>query len=110
MNLGLVGKHALVTGGSRGIGRAIVLALARQGVSVAACYQRESEAVTSLADELSGLDGDSFVVQADISSDEDSERLVSEVQERYGSIEILVNNAGDLSRKLIEDPAPERGR
>jgi 3-oxoacyl-[acyl-carrier protein] reductase len=103
MNLDLAGKHALVTGGSRGIGRAIVLALARQGVSVAACYQRESEAVTSLADELSGLDGDSFVVQADISSDEDSERLVSEVQARYGSIEILVNNAGVVSHKMIED-------
>ena len=52
MDLGLSGKKALVTGGSRGIGRGIVLALAREGVSVAACYNRESEAVTSLAAEL----------------------------------------------------------
>jgi 3-oxoacyl-[acyl-carrier protein] reductase len=103
MNLELTGKHALVTGGSRGIGRAIALALARQGVSVAACYQRESDAVSSLSEELSALGNDSFVVQADVASEGDTARLVSDVKDRYGSIEILVNNAGVVSHATIED-------
>ena len=103
MNLDLAGKHALVTGGSRGIGRAIVLALAREGVSVAACYQRESDAVSSLAEELSALDGDSYMAQADVADEQAVDRLVSEVRDRYGTIEILVNNAGVVSHATIED-------
>jgi 3-oxoacyl-[acyl-carrier protein] reductase len=107
MNLDLAGKHAVVTGGSRGIGRAIVLALARQGVSVAACYQRESEAITSLADELAGLGGDGFVVQADVANPADAQRLVDTARDRFGTIEILVNNAGVVSHKMIADLEPE---
>lgn len=103
MDLELAGKKALVTGGSRGIGRAIVLGLARQGVSVAACYHRESEAVTSLADELAQLEGDSYVVQADVSSEEDVARLTDDVRTRFGQIDVLVNNAGVVSHKPIDE-------
>lgn len=110
MDLELAGKHALVTGGSRGIGRAIVVALARQGVSVAACYRRESDAVRSLADELASFDCDSFVVQADVASESDARRLVDAARERFGTIEILVNNAGVVSHKLIEDLEPDEWR
>jgi NAD(P)-dependent dehydrogenase (short-subunit alcohol dehydrogenase family) len=103
MDLDLKGKRALVTGGSRGIGRAIVLALAKQGVSVAAVYQRESDAVTSLAEELERMDGDSYVAQADVSSEDDVGRLADDVRKRYEHVDILVNNAGVVSHKPIEE-------
>jgi NAD(P)-dependent dehydrogenase (short-subunit alcohol dehydrogenase family) len=103
MDLDLKGKRALVTGGSRGIGRSIVLGLAGQGVSVAAVYHRESDAVTSLAEELERLDGDSYVVQADVSSEADVSRLADDVKGRYGRVDVLVNNAGVVSHKSIED-------
>jgi 3-oxoacyl-[acyl-carrier protein] reductase len=97
MQLNLTGKRALVTGGSRGIGRAIVLALAEQGVSVAACYHQESEAVSSLATELERYGTGSFVVQADISDRESVARLAANIGQRFGSLNILVNNAGIIS-------------
>jgi 3-oxoacyl-[acyl-carrier protein] reductase len=101
MDLQLAGKKALVTGGSRGIGRAIVLALARQGVSVAACYNRPGEAVTSLAAELNGLGTDSHVVQADVSDETAVTQLVKGVRERFGRIDVLVNNAGVISHVTV---------
>jgi 3-oxoacyl-[acyl-carrier protein] reductase len=106
VDLELKGKHALVTGGSRGIGRACVLALARQGVSVAAIYQRESDAVTSLAAQLEALGNDSCVVQADVADASVIARVVGDVRRRYGPIEILVNNAGVVSHSMISDLEP----
>jgi NAD(P)-dependent dehydrogenase (short-subunit alcohol dehydrogenase family) len=110
MDLQLKGKKALVTGGSRGIGRAIVLALAKQGVSVAACYNRESEAVTSLAAELNGLGNDSHVVQCDVSDEAAVARMVKGVRDRFGQIDILVNNAGVVSHKPLKDLDPAEWR
>lgn len=103
MDLGLAGKHALVTGGSRGIGRASVLALAREGVSVAAVYQRESDAVSSLAAELESIGNGSYLVQADVSSESDVARLAEDVVKRFGRVEILVNNAGVVSHKPLSE-------
>jgi 3-oxoacyl-[acyl-carrier protein] reductase len=103
MDLELKGKRAVVTGGSRGIGRAIVLALAEQGVSVAAVYQRESDAVTSLSEELTRIDGGSYLVQADVSSETDVARLADDVRGRFGGVDVLVNNAGVVSHKMIEE-------
>jgi NAD(P)-dependent dehydrogenase (short-subunit alcohol dehydrogenase family) len=103
VDLELAGKHAIVTGGSRGIGRACVLALARQGAAVAAVYNRESEAVTNLAGELEEIDNGSYVTRADVSSAEDVDRLVDEARERFEQIEVLVNNAGVVSHKMLED-------
>ena len=103
MDLQLTGKRALVTGGSRGIGRAAVLALARHGVSVAACFQRESEAVTTLATEIERLGVDNHVVQADVSDEASVARLVRSVRERFGRIDILVNNAGVVSHRPLAD-------
>ncbi len=97
MDLNLAGKRALVTGGTRGIGRGVVLALAQQGVSVAACYQQESEAVSSLEAELKRYDTASYVVQADVSDRESVARLAESVRQRFGHLDILVNNAGVIS-------------
>jgi 3-oxoacyl-[acyl-carrier protein] reductase len=103
MDLGLAGKKALVTGGSRGIGRSIALALAGQGVSVAACYVNDSDAVRSLGQELEGMDGDSHVVQADVSDEASAQGMVDSVAERFGGIDVLVNNAGVVSHRMIQD-------
>ena len=97
MDLNLAGKHALVTGGSRGIGRAIALALAEQGVSVAACYHTESDAVSSLAAELERCGNGSYVVKVDISNRESVARMADGVRQRFGKLNILVNNAGVIS-------------
>jgi 3-oxoacyl-[acyl-carrier protein] reductase len=97
MQLQLSGKNAVVTGGTRGIGRGIVLALARAGANVLTCYRQEGEAVESLARELKDIGGDHHLVQADISRTEDVERLVEEARTRFGTVQILVNNAGVIS-------------
>jgi NAD(P)-dependent dehydrogenase (short-subunit alcohol dehydrogenase family) len=103
MDIELAGKHAVVTGGSRGIGRACVLGLARRGAAVAAVYNRESDTVRALAAELESIGNGSYVVQADVSSAEDVDRLVDEARERFGAIEILVNNAGVVSHKPLAE-------
>ena len=102
MDLGLAGKRAVVTGGSRGIGRAIVLALAHSGASVAACYNRESEAVTSLAAELEQLGNDSHLVRADVSDQAAVAQLGDDIRARFGRVDILVNNAGVVSHATLD--------
>ena len=103
MELGLSGKRAIVTGGSRGIGRAIVLGLARGGASLAACYNRESEDVERLRGELEEIGGDRYLAQADVSDPASAEAFVGEAVERFGGLDILINNAGVVSHKMIED-------
>lgn len=103
MDLGLHGRRALVTGGSRGIGRAIALALAGQGVRVAACHLNLGSAA-GLAEELEP--GGGFVVRADVSRPEEVDRLAKAVRERLGGLEILVNNAGVNSHHPASDLEP----
>jgi len=97
MELQLAGRNALVTGGSRGLGRAIVLALARAGSNVLTCYRQESEAVESLTRELKETGGEHHVVRADVSRPEEIERLAEECRTRFGSLHTVVNNAGVIS-------------
>ena len=90
------GKVAIVTGGSRGIGRAIVQALAREGARVVFTYVQNK----ALADEIAN--GDTIVgFQADVTSFEQAKNLVKQVKERFGRIDVLVNNAGITRDKLI---------
>src|SRR5258705_13740861 len=89
-------KVAIVTGGSRGIGRAIVQALAREGAKVAFTYVQNK----ALADEVSN--GDTVIgFQADVTSFDQAKDLVKQVKERFGRIDILVNNAGITRDKLL---------
>src|SRR5437773_193504 len=91
-----LGKVAIVTGGSRGIGRAIVQSLAREGAKVAFTYAQNK----TLADEISN--NDSVVgFQADVTSLDQAKELVKHVKERFGRIDILVNNAGITRDKLL---------
>jgi 3-oxoacyl-[acyl-carrier protein] reductase len=102
----LTDKRALVTGGSRGIGRAIVLAMAESGASVAACYTRESDAVKSLAGELERIGNGSYVVQTDVADEQAVKTLVDDVVGRFARIDILVNNAGVVSHATLADLEP----
>jgi NAD(P)-dependent dehydrogenase (short-subunit alcohol dehydrogenase family) len=91
------GQVALVTGGVRGIGLAIADRLAARGVTVAAGYSRPSDAVTSFEKAHAG----SSTHQGNIGSNEDCERVISEVLEQHGRLDILVNNAGITADKTV---------
>ncbi|MEU6721761.1 3-oxoacyl-ACP reductase family protein [Nonomuraea sp. NPDC046802] len=93
----LDGKKALVTGGARGIGRAIVLDLARAGASVVTCTRQGGEAAETLVKELAAIGGEHHVATADVTKQEDIDTLVGECERRWGRIDIVVNNAGAIS-------------
>ncbi|MGW3623216.1 SDR family NAD(P)-dependent oxidoreductase [Streptomyces sp. NPDC000880] len=110
MDLGLRGKKALVTGGTRGVGRGIVRALAQAGVDVLTCYRQESEAVTSLAHELKETGGAHHLVRADVSDPADVTALVEHARTHYGHLDLVVNNAGAISHIPYEDLPLEEWR
>jgi len=90
----LRGKVCFVTGGSRGIGRAIVLAMAKAGADVAFTFQRSGEQAETLAVEVRGLGVRCRACQANVASPEEMAQATKLVQEEFGPITILVNNAG----------------
>ena len=90
----LRGKVALVTGSSRGIGRAIAVALARAGADVAINYKTRAADAKQVESELAGLGRRCIAIQADVSLSSDVDRLVDGVRTELGPIDILVNNAG----------------
>ena len=102
MDLHLTDKVAIVTGGSRGIGRAIALALADEGVRVAVCARGE-DALRATEAELRARGVDALGVVADVERAEDIERLVAEAVARFGRLDILVNNAGGRARADSDD-------
>ncbi|TVQ28121.1 MAG: 3-oxoacyl-ACP reductase FabG [Spirochaetaceae bacterium] len=87
-------RVALVTGGGRGIGRSVVLALVRRGFRVAFCYRSDTAAAEACVQTATETDGDVFAVQADVTLEADRTRLVDTVRDRMGAIDVLVNNAG----------------
>lgn len=89
-----VEKTALVTGASRGIGRAIALALAKEGYAVAVNYAGSREAAKAVRDEITATGGRAFILQGDVSSAEDVDRIFKTVKEEFGFLDVLVNNAG----------------
>ena len=91
----LTDKVALVTGGSRGIGRAIALAYAREGARVIVCARREAD-LEQAADEIRAAGGEASWIAADISKTREVKRLIREVRRLYGTVHILVNNASIL--------------
>jgi 3-oxoacyl-[acyl-carrier protein] reductase len=96
-----VSRVALVTGGSRGIGRAIALDLARRGHAVAVNYRHREEAAREVAAKIGARGSESIVVQADVGSQEDVQAMFGEVADRLGPVEILVNNAGITRDTLL---------
>jgi 3-oxoacyl-[acyl-carrier protein] reductase len=95
------GKAALVTGASRGIGRAIAVRLAGEGANIIVNYRVEVDAANQLAEELKSLGSQATVVQADVAQAPDVERLVKAAVDAFGRIDVLVNNAGITRDTLI---------
>jgi 3-oxoacyl-[acyl-carrier protein] reductase len=95
------GKVALVSGASRGIGRAIALRLAAEGASIVVNYNANAEAANQVAEEVKALGGGAAVVQADVGNAADVERLVQAALDSFKRIDVLVNNAGITRDTLI---------
>src|SRR5882762_4945004 len=97
----LSGKVALVTGGSRGIGRAIALRLAGQGADVAFSYRGNESAAQATVGDVEALGRKALAVQADVSDAAAADGLVKTVIDAFGKVDILVNNAGITRDDLI---------
>ena len=97
----LEGKTALVTGASRGIGRAIVLELAREGAKVALNYQSNDAAAKEVADTITKAGGTCLLVKANLADPREARGMVKKVADQFGHLDILVNNAGITRDKQI---------
>ncbi|MED0653712.1 3-oxoacyl-[acyl-carrier-protein] reductase [Anoxybacillus geothermalis] len=97
----LEGKIALVTGASRGIGRAVALELARQGASVVVNYAGSEAKANEVVEMIRSLGREAIAVQADVARAEEVERLVKTALDQFGRLDILVNNAGITRDNLL---------
>src|SRR5581483_3357444 len=98
---------AIVTGGSRGIGRAIVKAFAAEGAKVAVVFRGNQAAAESLVGEVKQAGGTALAVQCDVSNHEEVEKAVERVEKELGPVNILVNSAGIIRDGLFVGMQPE---
>lgn len=89
----LAGQAALVTGGSRGIGRAIAVELARAGARVAINFLRNRKAAEEAAAKIQAARGEALILKANVAEEEQVERMMAEIREKFGRLDILVSNA-----------------
>ena len=94
-------KVALITGATRGIGKQIALTFAKQGYSIALNYRKENEELINAKKEIEAENVECLCVQGDVSSFEECERFVKETAEHFGTIDVLVNNAGITKDMLL---------
>ena len=103
----LTNKVAIVTGGSRGIGAAIAMELAKNGAKVVINYNRSAGSAEQVIESIKKIGGEAYAVQADVSNSEESENLVKETINHFGRLDILINNAGitrdSTFKKLSEE-------
>lgn len=104
----LAGRTALVTGGSRGIGKAIVWALAREGAKVAFVYRSHAEAAEQLVSDLELDQREAIALQGDVKQKTDAEAIIGQVLEKWEKLDILVNNAGVIRDTLLATMTPEQ--
>jgi 3-oxoacyl-[acyl-carrier protein] reductase len=97
----LKGKVALVTGGSRGIGRATALELASLGAKVAVNYAGSEGKAQEVVEEIKAMGGEAIKIKADVANSEEVQAMIKEVIETFGSLDILVNNAGITRDNLL---------
>lgn len=100
-------KVALITGATRGIGKQIALTLAQEGYNIAINYRKENEDLTELKKEIEEKQVKYLAVQGDVSNFDDCERFVKQVIEKFGDIDVLVNNAGITKDMLLMRMKPE---
>jgi 3-oxoacyl-[acyl-carrier protein] reductase len=103
----LEGRVALVTGGSRGIGRAVALALASEGAAVAVNYRSRRTAALEVVDAVHAAGGNAIAVAGDVAEHEEAVAMVAETRERLGGLHVLVNNAGVSHDALIYNMKPD---
>lgn len=103
----LRGRAALVTGASRGIGRAVALGLGRAGARVAVNYHRSADAAAETVAAIQRTGGEAVAIQADVSDPAEVQRLLDQAEARLGPLHILVNNAGVLARTPFLDISVE---
>lgn len=101
MTMRFEGKTALVTGGSRGIGRACVVQLVSEGAKVAVIYQASREAAEALVAQLQGSPGQVRAIQADVRDSERAHQVVDQLFEEWGRLDVLVNSAGIVKDGLL---------
>jgi enoyl-[acyl-carrier protein] reductase III len=100
----ITAKHALVTGGSRGIGRGIVLKLAEQGVRVAINYLQDEASARATLEQVRARGSDGFIVQADVREQSQIDRVFNRVREEFSSLDIFVSNARGEVGTFYEPP------
>ena len=105
-------RVALVTGGGRGIGRAIAVGLANDGIDVAVTYRRNGDAAAETVAEIEATGRAAIAIQSDVSVPDDNVRAVDEVVDRFGGLQIVVNNGGIASRgqSVLDTEAAELQR
>ncbi len=103
----LDGKVAIVTGASRGIGRAVAQELADAGAKVVVNYSQAKDMAEGLVEEIKKGGGEAIAVQADVSKFEECKRLVDEALKAFGQIDILVNNAGINRDRTVQRMSPD---
>jgi 3-oxoacyl-[acyl-carrier protein] reductase len=91
------GKTVLITGGARGIGRALCLEFAREGARVAFCFEKRQAQADALQEELASLGCENLAFKCQVENYQEVAQMIRKVQERFQSLDILVNNAGKLS-------------
>jgi 3-oxoacyl-[acyl-carrier protein] reductase len=101
INLPLTGRVAIVTGSSRGMGRAMAVAFAANGANVVINYRERQDDADDVAEEVRSLGRQATVVQADVSQSDDVDRLVSICASELGPASILVNNAG-IGQRVVD--------
>jgi 3-oxoacyl-[acyl-carrier protein] reductase len=104
--MSLAGKAAVVTGASRGIGRAIAIELAKRGAKVILNYSKDAEGANAGVETIKATGGEAQAIQADVSDFKAAEGLIKAVVEAYGSADLLVNNAG-TTRDMVIMMMPE---
>jgi 3-oxoacyl-[acyl-carrier protein] reductase len=92
---------ALVTGASRGIGKAIALSLASQGAKLIVNYARSSSAADAVVQEITEAGGEAIALQADVSKSDEVDTLIQNILDKFGTIDVLVNNAGITKDTLM---------
>ena len=96
-------KTALVTGSSKGIGKAIAMELAKNGMNVVVNYYRDEQEAVAVVSEIKKMGVDSIAVKADVSKFDDCAEMISIVQKKFTSLDVLVNNAGALADKTLKN-------
>ncbi|HHV24141.1 MAG TPA: SDR family oxidoreductase [Methanosarcina sp.] len=104
--MSLAGQTALITGGSKGIGKAICLALAKEGANVVIAARNESE-IKGTIDKLKAMGSKALAIRTDVRSEEDVRRLISMTIDKCGRLDILINNAGVAYKKRLEETTLE---